>query len=286
MNKRIQVSLFSALLALVLAACGNAAGTTTSGSADVPTNSSSTKTQTTASSTVPLTVMSVDIALDHPTIRNIACGANMTETYTATFHFPANNAGGQVNFTYTTNNGRGSQPASLSVHRGQTSATYTFSWSGQLDASNTLPGRGGVMVTSPNAYTSDLVAPLGPCNPGPPPAAAPFSVTSIDLVAGPEVTGHRCGSSFTENYTATFHIAVGGPGGSIVFQYTTNNGRSSSSNVSLPVAAGQTTATYTFYWSGQLPQSHTAPGIGIVMMSAPNQIISPAATPPGGCNNM
>jgi len=100
------------------------------------------------------------------------------------------------------------------------------------------------------------------------------------------VTGHRCGSPFTENYTATFHIAPGGPGGTIVFQYTTNNGRSTSSNVSLQVAAGQTTATYTFKWSGALPESHTAPGIGGILVSAPNQIESPLVTPDGGCNNM
>ena len=211
------------------------------------------------------------------------CGTNTTETYKALFHFPANNAGGLVKFEYTTNNGRGSQPASFSVRPGQTSATYAFSWSGPVDSSNTTPGHGGVTVTSPNAYTSDLLAPLGPCIPA---QAAPFKVNSISLAASPEVTGHRCGTSFTETYTATFHIAAGGPGGTLVFQYTTNNGRSSSSNVSLHVAAGQTTATYVFKWSGTLPESHTAPGVGIVMVSAPNQITSPSVTPDGGCNNM
>ena len=113
-----------------------------------------------------------------------------------------------------------------------------------------------------------------------------FKVNSVSVVAGPEVTGHRCGTSFTETYTATFHIAAGGPGGTIVFQYTTNNGRSSSPNVSLHVAPKQTTAMYVFKWSGALPQSHTVPGIGAVMVSAPNQIISSSATPPGGCSNM
>ncbi len=137
------------------------------------------------------------------------------------------------------------------------------------------------MVTSPNAYTSQLLAPSGQCVAAP---AAPFSVTSIGLAASPALTGHTCGSSFTESYTATFHIAPGGPGGTIVFQYTTTNGRSSSPNVSLPVSAGQTTATYVFTWSGTLPADHTAPGIGIVMTSAPSQMISPSAAPTGMCS--
>jgi hypothetical protein len=95
--------------------------------------------------------------------------------------------------------------------------------------------------------------------------------------------------TFTESYTSTFTLAPGGPGGTILFQYTTNNGRSSSATNSLVVAAGQTTATYVFKWSGTLTVSHTAPGIGMVMLLAPSQMISPAATPPGGvgaCSTM
>jgi hypothetical protein len=264
-----------ALMSL-LTACGNATGTTTTGStsANATTTPSSVK-----SSSVPLKVTSVDINLSVPTLGNDTCGTNITETYTATFHFPANNAGGQVAFTSTTNNGRASQPATLAVSAGQTSATYAFSWSGQLSADNTVPGPGGVQVTAPNAYTSQLVAPSGACTQA---ASTPFKVTSIGLSAGPDLSGHVCGTNFTESYTATFNIASGGPGGTIVFQYTTNNGRSSSSNVSLVVAAAQTTATYVFKWSGTLSQSHTDPGIGIVMMSAPSQVTSPSTTPPGG----
>jgi len=108
-------------------------------------------------------------------------------------------------------------------------------------------------------------------------------VTRIELSASPSLNGHACGTQFTETYTAIFHIAPNGPGGTIVFQYTTNNGRSSSPNVSLHVAAGQTTATYQFTWSGQLPADHTAPGIGMVLMSAPNQGESPQALPSGSC---
>jgi hypothetical protein len=105
----------------------------------------------------------------------------------------------------------------------------------------------------------------------------------VDISTGPSLTGHACGSPFTETYTATFHLAPGGPGGTIVFQYTTDNGHSST-NATLNVAAGQTAATYQFTWSGKLPADHTAPGIGIVTMSAPNQGQSPQAIPSGSCS--
>ena len=120
-------------------------------------------------------------------------------------------------------------------------------------------------------------------------SSTPFQVTSIGVSAGPDLSGYRCGMTFTESYTATFTLAPGGPGGTILFQYTTNNGRSSSATTSLVVAAGQTSATYVFKWSGMLTVSHTAPGIGMVMLLAPSQMISPAVTPPGGvgaCSTM
>ncbi len=256
--------LFCLVLGLGLAACGNGGGT--AGNSPTPT-------------AVPLKVTSVDITVG-PSLNGHTCGSQFTETYTATFHFPANNTGGQVQFQYTTNNGRSSTPASLTIPAGQTSATYNFTWSGQLPADHTAPGNGGVMVTSPNSLTSQLVAPSGSCTTVAPSA---FQVTSIDLSASPSLTGLACGSQFTETYTATFHIAPNGPGGTIVFQYTTDNGRGST-NATLNVTAGQTTATYQFTWSGKLPADHTAPGTGIVLMSAPNQGESPAAIPSGSCS--
>jgi hypothetical protein len=288
MRSYYRLSLVSAFIAIalmsLLSACGNATGTTTTGSAASTVTTSSVKFTNSSTTSVPLKVTSVDISLSVPSLSSYTCGTNITETYTATFHFPANNAGGQVAFDTTTNNGRASQPATMKVSAGQTSATAAFSWSGSLSSDNTVPGAGGVMVTAPNAYTSALVSPTGACVPAA--SSTPFQVTSIGLTAGPEVTGHRCGSNYTATYTATFNIASGGPGGTIVFQYTTNNGRSSSSNVSLPVSAGQTTATYSFTWTGSLPQDHTEPGTGIVMMSAPSQLVSSSATPAGGCSNM
>jgi hypothetical protein len=257
--------LFFLVLGLGLAACGNSGGT--AGNSPTPT-------------TVPLKVMSVDVTVG-PSLGGHTCGSQFTETYTATFHLPTNHAGGQVQFQYTTDNGRGSTPASLTVPAGQTTATYQFTWSGQLPVDHTAPGPGGVMVSSPNSLTSQMVAPSGSCSTGTPSA---FQVTKMELSASPSLNGHACGSQFTETYTATFHIAPSGPGGTIVFQYTTDNGRSNSPNMSLHVAAGQTTATYQFTWSGQLPADHTAPGIGIVLMSAPNQGESPAAIPSGSCS--
>ncbi len=293
MLKRVQFSLFTAFLALImaslLAACGSQSSTTSPTASPSATTSSATATAAASNtgnsaSTVPLKVTGVDISLSVPNISNITCGTNVTESYNAVFHFPANNTGGTVTFGTTTDNGHSSQPASLTIRPQQTSATYIFSQSGRVSSDNVFPGRGGVQVTSPNTYTSTIVAPQGSCRSTS--ATSAFRVTGIDLIVGPEVTGHRCGTQFTAQYTATFHIAAGSPGGTLVFQYTTDNGRSSSANVSLPVAAGQTTATYTFQWSGTLDQAHTVPGTGIVMMSIPNQITSPSATPEGGCNNM
>jgi hypothetical protein len=275
--------LIAVALVSLLAACGTPS---TTGTGSTGTGSTVTAVATNSStSSVPLKVTGVDIHLSVPSVSTYTCGTNITENYTATFHFPANNSGGQVMFGYTTNNGRSNTPATLTIKAGQTSATYTFSWSGQTSEDNTVPGPGGVQVTTPNAYTSKLVAPSGTCTSAST-ASAPFNVTSVGLSTSPDMTAYRCGSPFTESYTATFHIAPGGPGGTIVFQYTMNNGRSTSSNVSLSVAPGQTIATYTFKWSGTLPASHTDPGIGGVMVSAPNQLESPLVTPEGGCNNM
>lgn len=275
------------LVALGLAACGNNSGNSggTVGSGNISTPAATTapgnaSTVTPGTAQVPLSVVSVSIAVSPSSLSSYTCGTNLNVTYTATFHFPANNVGGLVKFEYTTNNGRGSTPTQLTVSPDQLTATYPFTWSGSLPADHTQPGPGGVMVTSPNSYTSPLVAPAGACSPA---ASSPFKVTSIALSASPSLTGTSCNTLFTETYTAIFHIAPNGPGGTIVFQYTTNNGRSNSQDISLHVAAGQTSVTYRFYWTGLLPADRTAPGTGIVLMSAPNQGESPAASPTGQC---
>lgn len=283
MKQHTQFPFLWVLLALVLAslfaACGDAASPfqqTNVGS------SNSTSTNTSASS-VPLKVTSVDMTVSPSSISNYACGTNITVTYTATFHLPDQNAGGQVKFEYTNTNGRSSSEDTLDVPAGQTTATYKFTWSGQLPDDHTRPDRGGVVVTYPNTYTSQLVAPSGACSTSTT-TSAPFKVNSVDISASPAVTGHACGSSFVETYTAVFHIEPGGPGGTIVFSYTNTNGRSDSPNVSLPVAAGQTTATYHFTWSGQLSSDHVDPGPGGVMVTSPNAYTSQLVAPSGVCS--
>lgn len=269
--RTLSLLLIGTLLLMSLVACGaNGNGGGTSGN---PTSSP-------PGGTVPLQVLEVDMALSPQSLNGYTCGTSLTVTYTATFHFPANHAGGQVQFTYTTNNGRGATPASLSVPAGTTSMQYQFVWSGSLPADHTMPAQGGVQVTSPSQLTSALVGPTGACTASPNSA---FTVTSVDVVASPPLTGHACGTSFTETYTATFHIAAGGPGGTIVFTDTTNNGRGNSPNINLNVAPGQTTATYTFTWQGSLPADHTAPGVGIVLVSSPNDVRSSEAVPTGVC---
>lgn len=108
-------------------------------------------------------VQSVAMSVSPGSLAGDACGSSLTVTYTATFHLAANGPGGTIHFEYTTTNGRGSTPASVMVAPGQTSASYSFTWSGALPADHTAPGQGGVQVSSPNALTSQMVAPTGAC---------------------------------------------------------------------------------------------------------------------------
>ncbi|HEU5200578.1 MAG TPA: hypothetical protein VFU32_13145 [Ktedonobacterales bacterium] len=227
----------------------------------------------------PFTVTSVDLAVTPASIDGMTCGSSVSLTYTATFHLPARTAGGTIQFEYTLDNGRSSTNASVTVDPGQTTQTYTFTSSGTLPPDHTYPGIAEVLVQSPNAVHSPQVQPSGSCV-----AGAAFQVTGVDMAVSPAtLTGLACGTQATVTYTATFHIAPGGPGGTIQFGYTTNNGRGST-NASVSVAAGQTTATYSFTWSGQLPADHTAPGQGGVIVTSPNQVNSALVAPTGSCN--
>ena len=121
-------------------------------------------TATLSTARVPLKVTSVDMSVTPTSIAGITCGTNLTVTYTATFHVPSNRAGGIVQFSYTVNNGRGQTPASITFNPGETTKSYTFTWSGALPIDHTYPEAGGVQVTSPNQLTSQLVAPTGMCS--------------------------------------------------------------------------------------------------------------------------
>ncbi|HEY7123641.1 MAG TPA: hypothetical protein VH540_06780 [Ktedonobacterales bacterium] len=109
-------------------------------------------------------VTGVDMAVSPTSIAGKACGTQLTVTYTATFHIAPNSPGGTIQFTYTINNGRGATPASITVAAGQTTATYSFTWSGKLPPDHTSPEPGGISVSSPNQITSALVGPTGTCS--------------------------------------------------------------------------------------------------------------------------
>src|SRR5258707_209057 len=108
-------------------------------------------------------VTKVDMTVSPASIQGLSCGTSVVVTYKATIHVAANSSGGIVQFSYTLNNGRGQTPASITFAPGETTKTYTFTWSGALPADHTYPGPGGIQVTSPNQLTSSLVTPTGMC---------------------------------------------------------------------------------------------------------------------------
>ena len=226
----------------------------------------------------PFKVTSVDMSVTPTSIAGIPCGANMTVTYKATIHVAANGPGGTVQFGYTVNNGRSQNPASLTFAAGETSKTFSFTWSGALPADHTYPGLGGIAVTSPNSLISTRVEPTGTCV-----AASAFVVTRVDMTVSPtSIQGLACGTSIVVTYTATIHVAANSPGGTVQFGYTVNNGRSQNM-ASLKFAAGETSKTFSFTWSGMLPPDHTYPGPGGIAVTSPNQLISPMVAPNGTC---
>jgi hypothetical protein len=117
----------------------------------------------TTATSAPFKVIAANVAVTPDSIAGMACGTNLTVTYTATIDVVPNGPGGTVQFTYTVNNGRSQAPASLTFAPGQTSKTYSFTWSGALPADHTYPSQGGIQITSPNQLTSPLVKPSGTC---------------------------------------------------------------------------------------------------------------------------
>jgi hypothetical protein len=108
-------------------------------------------------------VTSVTMSVTPASIAGLACGTNVTVTYTATLHLAPQSPGGTVQFNYTVNNGRGQTPARLAFSPGETIKTYAFTWSGALPADHTAPGLGGIAVTSPNQLISPLLEPTDQC---------------------------------------------------------------------------------------------------------------------------
>jgi hypothetical protein len=266
---------FICLLAFVLVACGsNSSGSGSNGSGSTPTPS-----PTPSPTPTPFKVTSVDLSVNPNTIAGKLCGSSASFTYTATFHVPADTAGGTIQFSYTLNNGRSQTNASVNVAAGETTKTYTFTSSGTLSPDHTYPGIAEVLTSSPNVVNSPQVKPSGSCGMG-----AAFQVTKVDMAVSPTtIAGKTCGTPLTVTYTATFHIAANSPGGVISFEYTVNNGRGSTS-ATVTVGPGETTKTYTFTWSGNLPADHTYPEPGGVIGHSPNQIQSQLVGPAGACS--
>lgn len=277
--------LLCTLLGLSLVACGS--GGSNPGTASANGNNTTPSPTSTATTSTPgqpaqsvFSVTSVDMSVNPASLASYTCGTQLTVTYTATFHFPANNPGGQVQFQWTDTNGRGSTPASLTVPSGTTSMPYQFTWSGQLPPDHTQPGNGGVIVTSPNAYTSSLVGPTGSCSVA---QSVPLKVTSVDITVSPSLSTFTCGHSAIVIYTATFHFPANNAGGNVIFEYTTTNGRGSSP-ASLTVSPGTTSMAYQFQWKGTIYNNQPDPGNGGVLVSSPNAYTSPLVGPTGSCH--
>ncbi len=276
MLKHLFISFFFICLVIFsVAACGSNPGNVSS---TATTGNGTGSTIGTTATAVPLKVTGVDLVVNPDSIAGKVCGSSASFTYTATFHIPTNSAGGAIQFEYTLNNGRSSTNASVTVGPGETTKSYTFSNSGTLNPDHTYPGIAEVLVKSPNSIRSPQIKPAGSCTMG------AFNVTSIDMAVNPtSIAGKTCGTAIVVTYTATFHIAANSPGGIIQFTYTVNNGRSSP-GASVSVAPGQTTATYSFTWSGNLPSDHTYPEPGGVITSSPNVVRSPMVQPTGTCS--
>ncbi len=114
--------------------------------------------------------------------------------------------------------------------------------------------------------------------------AATFTVTGIDMSVTPTtVSLWKCGSYIQVVYNAVFHVVSGPNGGTIVFSYTVNNGRSQTFE-KLTILPGQRLSNFTFTWQGSLPSDHTYPGLGGVQVTSPNQIQSQLVAPSGKCS--
>ncbi len=114
--------------------------------------------------------------------------------------------------------------------------------------------------------------------------ATTFQVTSITMSVTPStVSLWKCGSYIQVVYNAVFHVNSGPNGGTIVFSYTVNNGRSQTSE-KLTILPGQQQTNFTFTWQGSLPIDHTYPGLGGVSVTSPNSIQSQMVMPSGKCS--
>jgi len=143
------------------------------------------------------------------------------------------------------------------------------------------PDSGG---SKPHAIIT-TIPPTSTPRPTPKPTTkpVPLKVTSVDMSVVPgSIAGIPCGTFVTVTYKATIQVTPHGPGGTVQFGYTVNNGRSQNM-ASVTFAPGETSKTYAFTWSGALPVDHTFPEPGGIDVTSPNQLISPLVGPSGTC---
>ncbi|MGO8947170.1 MAG: hypothetical protein ACLQUY_05810 [Ktedonobacterales bacterium] len=139
----------------------------------------------------------------------------------------------------------------------------------------------GLLASCGVAGTTTTAGPAAPKAPTRPLVA--LQVTSVTMAVTPaSLAGLACGTTLTETYAATIHVTPKNPGGTVQFSYTVNNGRGQTP-ASITFSPGQTTKTYAFTWSGALPADHTAPGLGGIQVTSPNQLTSPLIAPTGPC---
>ncbi len=113
--------------------------------------------------------------------------------------------------------------------------------------------------------------------------AAAFSVTSIDMSVTPTtVSIWKCGSFIQVVYNAVFHVVSGTKGGTMVFSFTANNGRSQTAE-KLTILPGQHQSNFVFTAQGSLPSDHTFPAPGGVFVTSPNHLVSQRVVPAGRC---
>jgi hypothetical protein len=178
MYKRVPIFSLAVLLLLLSAGRGGARATppqnqqqatatvSTAGGTEPASSqggSASTAQSRTISATAPFRVTSIDMSVTPATLNTWVCGSSIQAVYTAVFHLTSGPNGGLMKFSYSTNGGRATTPAQLTILPGQVKTDFVFTWQGPLPADHTAPGLGGVSVTYPNAITSKLVKPAGAC---------------------------------------------------------------------------------------------------------------------------
>lgn len=119
----------------------------------------------TSTTTGPFQVTSIDMTVNPISIAGLACGTNVSVTYTATIHVAPGSSAEPVQFTYTTDGGHTNNTRVVQFNAGQTSHQFQFPATGTLATNGAFPGAGQVTTTSPNSVSSQAVTPHGTCTP-------------------------------------------------------------------------------------------------------------------------